>query len=130
MRVERTSLNEMTVTFTADDDLYLSVRDAVGQAQNDMNVWNLFLILPTDVYAAERVNFDKMGFIPAGNLSVDNKTLVKMRLAVRRSSDGGTLAVETPTNGPTSEEVGAIKDLLDRNPDLARVWKKYSGGTA
>jgi hypothetical protein len=126
MKIERTSLNEITATVDANDDMFHAVRDAVAQARGDMNCWNLILVMPTQQWSEERMRLQDMGFIPAGNVSIDAHTLIRMRLAVRRSSDGGTLAVETPSNGPTDTEIDAVQELLNKHPEYARVWKKFT----
>jgi hypothetical protein len=126
MKIERTSLNEMTATLLMEDGDVLCVRDAIRQAQDCLDVWNLYLILPSAVWGKERMKLQDMGFLPAGSVSADGVTRMKLRLPVRRSSDGGTLAVETPSNGPTNTEIGAVQELLNRNPEYAAVWKKFT----
>jgi len=85
--------HDMTVTLEMEDGSVLHVvRDAIHKAQSMQDVWSLFLILPSGLWGSERMKLQELGFMPAGSVSADGVTRMKLRFAVRRSSDGGTLA--------------------------------------
>ena len=126
MRVERPHQNELQATIEADDNFELAVEHATAQARDDQSVWNLMVVVPSEIYSATRINLQSLGFVPAGNLSIDNQTFMKLKLVVRRSSDGGQLAVDEPTLPPTATECQAIQALFARHPDLKDVWTKFT----
>jgi hypothetical protein len=120
MRFEYVSKNDVEV-MTEDGETVESVAEkAITRAQQDFNVWNLFIVLPVIEWAKNRVELQHLGYIPAGNKSIDNKTFVKLKRSIRPSSDGGHLACDTdlavpaPVLPKSGIEESAIAELLNR----------------
>lgn len=131
MRFEYVSQNEVEVTPEGGECVETVARMAVNRGQQDINVWNVVIVLPVIEWAQSRVALQTLGYLPAGNKSVDNTTLVKLKCAVRSSGDGGfesvddrDLAVNPPVLPPTATERAAIDELLTR-PEYANFRDRF-----
>ena len=87
--------------------------------------------LPVIEWAQSRIALQNLGYLPAGNKSIDNTMFVKLKCTIRRSGDGGTesvndrdLAVNPPVLPPTAAENSAIAELLNR-PEYAALLEKF-----
>jgi len=89
------------ITLNAGEDLTIAHLDiAVQHVQDDPNrIWNVLLIVTPEVMNRHRELLQDNGFIAAGNLSIDCKTLpfVKLRKSLRRSGDGWAPNSLSPT---------------------------------
>jgi len=131
MKFEYVSLNEVEATPDDGENVETVATLALSRAEQDIAVWNVFIILPVIEWAQSRVALQNLGYLPAGNKSIDNTTFVKLKCAVRRSGDGGTesvndrdLAVNPPVLPPTAAENSAIAELLNR-PEYAALLEKF-----
>jgi hypothetical protein len=134
MKFEYVSRNEVNVTPEVGENVETVATLAVSRALQDIAVWNVVIVLPVSEWAQSRIALQTLGYLPAGNKSVDNTTLVKLKCAVRRSGDGGTesvndvdLAVNPPVLPPTATEQAAINEMLDR-PEYATYRDRFRKG--
>lgn len=130
MKIENQSFNELAVTFDNDEDIVAGAKHAVSQGENNPNVWNVYLSLTTAQWSPIRMKLQDMGFLPAGFVSIDTKTSVKLKKSIRKSGDGGCqandvdLAVNPPVLPPTATERAAIDELLSR-PEYAALRDRF-----
>jgi hypothetical protein len=123
VKIENLS-HEMTVTFDDDEDIVTGARHAASQGENNEHVWSVFLVLTLEQWSPERMKLQELGFLPAGFVTVDAKTNVKVKKSIRKSSESQgagdvDLAISPPTLPPTSTEQSAIDELL-RRPEFKR----------
>lgn len=98
-------------------ELELAVRKI---ATETTAVWNVEIELPVPVMSHDAATLSDLGFVVAGTVNTGSQTLMKWRLALRRSGDGGgdqrlldpNLAVPGPVLAPTNEEQRAIRELF------------------
>ena len=131
MKFEYVSQNEVEVTPEDGENVETVAKLALSRAEQDIFVWNVVIVLPVSEWAKSRVTLQSLGYMPAGNKSVDNTMFVRLRRAIRRSGDGGTesvndrdLAVNPPVLPPTATERAAIAELLNR-PEYANFRDRF-----
>jgi len=131
MKIENQSLNEIAVTFDDDEDIIAGAGHVVSQGENNANVWNVYLVLPTAQWSPVRMKLQEMGFVPAGFVSIDAETKVMLKRSIRRSGDGGChsacdvdLALPAPALPKTSVEQSAFAELLSR-PEYKKFRDKF-----
>lgn len=131
MRFEYVSLNEVEVTPEDGETIEAVATLSLSRAEQDIAVWNVVIVLPVIEWAKSRIALQNLGYLPAGNKSIDNTTFVKLRRSIRRSGDGGTesvndrdLAVNPPVLPTTAAENSAIAELLNR-PEYAALLEKF-----
>jgi len=122
MKTEHVSLNEVCVTFDDRDDILLGAQFAVTDAQRDPNVWNVYLTMTTEQWGLARIELQELGFVPAGFLSADAKTRVKVKKNIKKSSDGGT---ENFGNKVDDRDTSALVEFVRLHPEYAGVFEKF-----
>lgn len=129
MIYEQTSLNEVTVTFDSGEDILASLVDVTARAEADTLCWNLFLILELEQWSPIRMKLQDLGFMPAGFLTADARSRVKLRKSIRRSGMGQNLdtAIREPEVTRSQVEIHAIESFFAQRPEYKEIWQKHHG---
>jgi hypothetical protein len=105
----------MTCTLEAGETLERHVLQAAIQRAVEQNLWSVFLVLRPEVANVEFDLLSDLGFRMAGNLSVNNQYLYKLKKHLRWSGEtGGSTAVPPPQLAPTHFEAQAQKDMQEK----------------
>jgi hypothetical protein len=122
MKTEQINLNDVCVTFDDRDDVLLGAQYAVTEAQHDQNCWNVYLTMTPEQWGSVRISLQELGFVPAGFLSADAKTRVKVKKNIKKSSDGGT---ENFGNKIDDRDTSALQEFVRLHPEYAVVYEKF-----
>jgi hypothetical protein len=108
MRIINTSPNAMEAVLGENETFHRGYAEAaILEAQKDVNIWNLTLILSPEQWGTNRVELTSLGFISAGTVSIDNRQFLRVRKLIRQSPDGDIGGRWEPDVPPSDEELQA-----------------------
>lgn len=108
MRIVNTSPNAMEAVLGDDETFHRGHAEAaILEAQKDVNVWNLTLILSPEQWGTHRDELTLLGFMSAGNVSIDNRQFLRVRKLIRQSPDGDIGGTWEPDIPPSDTELQA-----------------------
>lgn len=114
MRIHLVSQNHMQATLGHGEELHRGHAEAaIVEAQQNVNIWNLDLILSPTQWSTNRVELQSLGFLSAGTLSIDNQQFLRVRRLIRQSPDGdvGGWCSDIP---PSDDELKARALMAER----------------
>lgn len=88
----------MTCELEAGERVESHLLQAAIQRATETGLWTVFLVLQPEVANAHRSDLQALGFRIAGNLSLDNQHLLKLKKFIRTSGETGR-----ETRGPAAD---------------------------